>query len=241
MKLRHLAPFVILMAWQAAPFPRDSDPPRRRFSLSLGYAMEQLEDYTPATFNCDGSMNTPERSEQVEVRSAGARADMVTSGGLRVTAFGGSRTTPSSWAAGPFGGVEVAYEGPRFGMGAGVTRGMGTASTYTATSPSLYLRVGHMDAGHFRLELLPATESGVAGLARAGIGFNQGSQDRVGGFVGAGVVPAGGNGQVSLVGFADLSIPTGSVLDLLVRSQIGQGHQYTIWGLGLGARYHFGR
>jgi hypothetical protein len=80
MKVRHLVSIAILLAWQVAPFPGDSTL-SRRFSFSLGYALAQLEDYTPASFNCDGSQATPARTERVNVRSVGARADMVTSGG----------------------------------------------------------------------------------------------------------------------------------------------------------------
>jgi len=73
------------------------------------------------------------------------------------------------------------------------------------------------------------------------MGFNQSRLDRVGGFVGAGVVPAGGNGETSLVAFAHLAIPSSAALDVLVRSQLGRGHRYSIWSLDLGARYRFGR
>jgi hypothetical protein len=233
MKLRHALPFAILLAWQAAP-QRPDTIPRTRVSFSLGYGLASLEDYTPAAFDCNGTQTRPEQSEAVDIRSQGARLDIV-SGSYRVTGFAGHTTSPRSDMVSSFGGFQLAAEGEGVGFGLGLTAGVPRAAELSSEQLNAYLRVGNARRAHLRADYLPPSETfGVASLWRVGIGFDESQSRGVSGFVGGGQLPYG-----SLVGLLDLAVPMPGGLDLLLRGFVGPGHQNPPWGLALGARFTF--
>jgi hypothetical protein len=233
MKLRHLVPFAILMAWQAAPARVDSVP-RSRFSFALAYGQARLEDYTPPQFDCEGNQTSPDRSEVVDVSSVGVKAELVTSGGLRLTAFGGTKTSARPELDGGYGGFQVAWESRWAGLGAGLTTGVPTGiRPVTGPQPNLYLRLGGGNE-HFRFEWLPPGEaSGIGGYVRAGVGFNKSPSGNTNGFAGLSLSPYG-----SVMAFLDTAVPLNGGLDLLLRGQFGPGHKNPPWGLALGVRFN---
>jgi hypothetical protein len=235
MRPRHLAVLAALLAWQAVPERSDTSP-SRRFALSLGYGSGDVEDYHPAQLDCDGNVISPARSERVRVRSVGARADMITRGGLRLTAFGGNTTSDRPGDAGASGGFQMAWEGGFLGIGAGPTVGL-LSSGGPIDHMNLYLRIGRLDGQHFRVEVLGPTETYGLGASevRVGAGVNQGLKHGASGYAGVGV------GTYGPRIFGDFSLPLGSAIDVMARGQVWPGHEFTEWSLGLGARYRFAR
>lgn len=233
MKARHLIPFAVLLAWQVVPVRVDTNPPANHFSISFGYGYAQFED---ASYDCEGNFIS---SERVELRSAGARADMVTSNNLRVTAFGGRMTSNRPDGSGVFGGFQVGKDWKSVGLGGGLTAGVPFVDQYggsdRAARPNVFLRLGNADGTSFRTELLsPSEVFGAVGMARTGVAFHQGSRGGTSAFLGLSVDPF----SVAR-GFADLSISTGPNLDVLLRGEVGGGHWYTPYSLAVGTRYRF--
>jgi hypothetical protein len=236
MKLRHILPFALLFAWQIAPQRPDTTPPRTRVSLSLGYGLASLEDYTAPSFDCYGNQTSPELSEAVDVQSRGGRLDVV-SGTLRMTGFAGHTTSGRSDVAGTFGGFQLATEDQGAGFGLGLTFGAPHAVSSTPTRLNAYLRIGDAQRPHFRADYLPPSEAlGVASLWRAGAEFEASRSGGVSGFIGGGQTPFG-----SAVGLLDLAVPVTGGLDLLLHGLVGPGHKNSPWGLALGARFTVAR
>jgi hypothetical protein len=77
---------------------------------------------------------------------------------------------------------------------------------------------------------------GVVGLARTGVGFNQGWRGGTSGFAGLAILPYG-----SAAAFCDLDIPTAVGVDVLLHGLFGPGHVNQPWSLGLGARVRLPR
>ncbi|MDP3773717.1 MAG: hypothetical protein Q8Q85_05555 [Gemmatimonadales bacterium] len=229
----HLTGFLVLAAWQLAPVQVAPDS-TGRLRLSVAAGAGRYED---ATFDCNGNFVS---AVPVEVRSAGARLDAMVDPSTRLTMYGGVHDADEGWGdgSGGFGGVQIAHEGRRIGIGAGAVK-RGTPSG--VFGPNFYLRLGDAERTHFRLEALPPTETFyLTNVARIGMGFGQGNLRRTGGYVGVGWGPYAE--QLSQgTAFADLDIPAAGNIDLLLRAQAGPGYEVFQWGLAAGMRYHFPR
>jgi len=253
MRAYHLAALLALGFWQAAPVRLAPDS-TGRFRVSAGAGSGQWED---AEFDCEGNLTG---ASPVKVRESGARLDaLFRNRQLRVTVYGGVGRKVIRPGAVPgattiervFGGAQVAGELRNVGAGFGVGRNdlfeneevqverRGLARLHLL--PSAYLRLGNLDQVHFRMDVLPPSETPyLAGLLRVGLGYGQGTVRGVGGFVGLTVSPYADQGKYTL-GVAELQVPAGRHLDLWIRGQAGPGYVYGQRGLMSGVRLNFGR
>jgi len=221
---------MLILALDTLPGTIVPDSSGTRVRIALGFGDAQYEE---KFFDCDGNL---ERTEPVDIQSMGARLD-IAGDKLRASACVGRIESdvpdpdPPEYD-GMFGGLLLAYEGRRVGLGAGFAS-VGGQDGFTW--PSAYLRSGPLEDAHFRLELLPPSEIlGSAAWLRAGVGWNQGWMGGTRGFLGIGVMPYTYVDQLEprLVGEFDL--PVLRRIDLLFRGQIGLGEDRTQWGAGAG-------
>ncbi len=250
MRAYHLAGLVALLFWQVAPVQLESGP-GGRFRLSFAGSSGAWEDYQKAQFNCDGTLNTSERSTVVEMRSVGARADVfLGQGDSRVTVVAGQSHANQPWVgSGNFWGAEVALDGGGVGVGFGV-RHAGDAllpadlrQSERGFSPSLAfsLRLGRTDRLHSVLQYGPLSETpNLAGEIRVGVGYGA---ERKGLSTLWGLVqgPQGLSGGRGLAGFGEMRIPLLAGVDVLLRGVYGPGHKSPHWGVGGGVRVGLGR
>ncbi len=230
MQLRPLLPVAILLAWQAAPMPQAR---RTHVSLSFGYALARFEDYTPEQTDCDGHPISPERSEVLEVQSVGARADVTTPQGLRLTAFAGYANSPRGSASGGFGGAQLGFESRYASLGVGVSAApsellVGGAS---GRAPSIYLRFGDAYKTSFRAEWMGPSETfGAEGAMKVGV--SSAPPGKPGVFVGTAFSP-----YAQVMGFLELTIPAKSGFDVLFKARVGPGHINPPWALAIGTSF----
>ncbi|HEY3279631.1 MAG TPA: hypothetical protein VGJ83_03890 [Gemmatimonadales bacterium] len=226
-----------------APVTQDS---LGRYRLSGGYGGGQWEN---AAFSCEGTLLS---STPVRYRSGGGQIDAWVEPNWRVTAFGGGTThtvgvteaidsassTPYIESYdGAFGGVQVAYEGQRFGAGLGLTRVSGSDGFL---APAPYLRIGNMDKAHFRFDALsPNPAFPTTGWGRIGVGYNKGHLRGTGGFVGFALGPTDYESKLALAG--ELGFPIGGSLSGQVQALGGVGNRVNQWNAGFGLRLDFGR
>ena len=236
---------LLLLLYQTAPVGVQQDS-LGRYRLTFGAAGGQWEN---AEFSCDGSLLS---STPVGYRSAGIQLDQWAAPHVRLTAFGGATgqtvgvtdaNDPNSSAPyiesfeGAFGGVQVAYEGQRFGAGLGVTRVPG-ANGFVA--PATYLRIGNMDRAHFRMEGLgPNPAFPTSGWGRVGVGFNKGHLRGTSGFVGLATGPVDYESKLAFA--AELGVPLNGRLSGQLQGLLGPGQRVMQWNAGFGLRYDFGR
>ncbi|MGD0483539.1 MAG: hypothetical protein ABSB58_02675 [Gemmatimonadales bacterium] len=250
MRAYHVAGFLALLFWQVAPVQVESGP-GGRFRISIAGSSGAWEDYQKAQFDCNGSLNTPERSSVVGMRSVGARADVfLGNGDNRVTVVGGTVRADSAWVgSGTFWGAELALDGGGVGASFGV-RHAGDAllpaelrHSDGGISPSLSfsLRLGRADREHAVLQFGPLSETpNLAGEVRIGLGYGA---ERKGFSTLWGLVegPKGLSGGRGLAGFGEMTIPLTSGVDVLLRGVYGGGHLSPHWGVGGGVRVGWGR
>lgn len=249
MRAYHLAAFVALGFWQAAP----ARLPGERFRFSVAGATGAWEDYTPASFDCEGNETSPAYSSPVSAGSIGARADAFSNDGRRrVTIVAGNSTAGGPTVGhGFFWGAEVAWEGTSIGASAGYRDAGDDLLPRSTDSPgglanlSLSLRTGRLDRVHPRVEWRPLSETpSLAGETRVGLAFGQAGPSQVSGFIGLVLGTLRSSDDVRPAAFGDLGIPipgpTGS-WSLLLRGVYGPGHGTPNWGLGVGLRAAGGR
>ena len=241
MHVRHLVPFVILMAWQAAP--------SGRFRVAFGSgASNYLHDiqWYDSDLNCDYSgcncfespPYTHHGTEDQSYKSTGVQLEAWPSNSIRVTGSAGKANDAL------VGALEVAWEGRWLGLGGGYAH---SSDSIGESGLAGYLRLGKLDGAHLRGELLPPSPIwGVGGWSRVGLGYNLGRGPGTGVFVGV----AKTTGNVGLTEgrqeqaelFADVNVPVlGRTVDLLLRGHLGVGSSSPPlqWGLGAGERVLF--
>jgi hypothetical protein len=236
---------LLLLLYQVAPIPARHDS-LGRYRLTVGAGAGQWEN---AEFSCEGDLlsTTP-----VRYRSGGAQIDAWLDPHLRLTGFGGTTkhtlgATQASDSAylnpyiesydGAFGGVQVAYEGQRFGAGLGAVSVSGPDGF---VAPAPYLRIGNMDHAHFRFDALaPNPAFPTTGWGRVGVGFNKGHLRGRSGFLGLALGPIDYESKLALAG--ELGFPINRWLTGQVQGLAGGGNRIAQWNAGFGLRYHFGR
>ena len=166
MRPRHIAPFLLLFAWQIASTRRPDDRPSRlQFWLGSGVSSFDVDE----NIDCNGRRYV----ETEETDGGGVRVDGWPSPSVRVS---GAVTTMRGTKA-PLG--LVAWEAKAFGAGAGWSGGPDRVGY---EGPSAYLRFGPLDRVHLRAELrTPTSMPGVTGWARAGVAISP-QRHRGGGF-----------------------------------------------------------
>lgn len=237
----HLAAFLALGFWQAAPLRL----PGERFRLAVAGATGEWEDYEPASFDCEGNQTSPEHSAPVSAHSVGARTDaFFTGGSRRVSVVVGNSTSGGPTVGhGFFWGVEMAWEGRRFGGSVGY-RDAGDdllprdpSSSASAANVSFSLRGGRLDAVHYRVEFRPLSETpSLAGEARVGLAFGQTGRGRTSGYLGVVLGSLRSEDDVRPAAFGEFGFPGFATVDLLVRAVYGPGHGTPNWGVGVGVR-----
>lgn len=244
MRAYHIAAFVALGFWQAAPVR----PPGERFRFSVAGATGAWEDYVPAQFDCEGNQTSPAQSSSVSAGSIGARADVFSGDGRRrVTVVAGRSTAGGPTVGhGLFWGAEIGWEGSRVGASAGYRDAGDDLLPHDPDSPgglpnlSLSLRTGRLDRVHTRVEWRPLSETpSLAGETRLGVAFGQAGPRQVSGFVGLVLGSLRLTDDVRPAAFGDLGIPVQGApgsWTILVRGVYGPGHGSPNWGVGVGLR-----
>lgn len=226
---------LLLLLYQAAPVSVHPDS-LGRYRISVGYATGQWED---EEFSCEGELlgATPVRNH-----SAGVQIDAWPDNHVRLTAFGGkasqsageTQTFVESFAGG-YGGVQLAYEGQKVGLGVGVTH-LNTGDPSLQFAP--HLRVGNIDKAHFRMDVMtpnPALPS--VSWARVGVGVNNGHLRGPGGFGGLGFGPFDYNNKAAFLG--ELHYPIARGLTAQMHGLIGPGEKSSQWSFGGGLQLDF--
>lgn len=198
-----------------------------KYRLSLGAS---AGDYEYKSFDCDGSLIN---AGPVQFNNAGAKIE-VWGKKARISVFGGrifSDATETGPVAedyeGTFGGVLVAGEWEKFGLGLGVVNISGGDGFI---APAFYLRGGKLDHLHLQLDLFPPSEiMGNMGWARFGLGTK-----RV--LVGIAMLPFTYVDQFEPRVFAEVQVPFSPRLEFLIGGQLGAGENRAQWGLGSGIR-----
>lgn len=231
MRLGIAAGPLLLLVIQAAPIETHRDS-TGRLRLSAGYGGGQFES---RTYSCQGDLTS---ATPVPYRTMGFQLDGWAGSRSRYTVFGGQLLTNDTRYHGAFGGAAFAWDARRFGVGAGLT---GLAGNDGFLGPTLYLRAGDIDRFHVRADLLyPEPTFGTTGLARLGIGFNQGHLAGVRAFGGLGISPYA-DGHRSGNAFGEVAIPLNRNLDLEVRGAVRSRERYANWGVSGGLRFTLSR
>ena len=220
MRSRHswLAPFA-LFCLQSTPYVVSTDSAGKvRITFGGG-----LGSYVERPVGCNGEVLG---SRDIPFQQVGGQADVWISPALRVTGYGGALFAAgdqhdaggvfSTPYEGGYGGALMAWESRAVGIGGGVSifPVMDRYSPGPTVRPAVYLRLGRMEAAHFRMDWLGPSGSGAPPrLVRIGVGFGQGHERTIGGFLGLGLFPFPRNeGSFGVVG--DLMVPVSQSLDL---------------------------
>lgn len=232
MNTRILAGPALVLLYQLAPVDIEPDPVGR-YRLTFGYGAGQFEH---RQLNCAGDVVS---AAPVDFRSLGVQADAWPANALRLTGFGGLEGPGHEEL---FGGLQAAGEARYVGLGLGVSRSLYAVGDEQGTVyPSVYLRLGDLDGAHFRMDFWhPNPTFGATGVARLGIGFNQGRMSGASGFLGMSVGPYGDESHVGGL-FGELYFPLAGGLDLLTAGSWRPSHSYADYGLALGARLNLSR
>jgi hypothetical protein len=235
MRLSLLRGPMLLLLWQTAPvsFQQDS---AGRVQIALGYGAGQFEQ---RDLSCAGDVLS---ANAVPFTARGAQIDAWPATAVRITAVGGALTSGEQTVG--FGGFQVALEGPGAGIGLGAAALPWSAldQDLGRIMPSLYLRAGSRDGGHFRIDLAPPTPTpGATGdLLRMGIGVNQGLRHGVRGFFGVSVSPLFDESHVGGI-FGELEFPVTRQLDLGLAGSWRSSETYDDAAARALVRYHLGR
>jgi hypothetical protein len=230
-----LAGPLILLAWQAAPIAVQSDS-TGRVRISVGYGAGQ---YEARHYNCAGELIG---ADPHQISSGGVQVDAWPERRLRVSGFAGR--VADEGVSGAFGGFQGAVEGQIVGLGLGYVWVPGTDPLYSNRQayPSVYLRLGDIDAPHFRFDLGPPSAAYPGtGWLKMGIGFNQGHLRRTSGYFGLGLGGIGPDtdGEVGVGPYVDLILPAWREFDLALGGAWRPSRQYNDWSLTVGGRYAF--
>jgi len=227
--------FLALFAWQVAPVAVVPDSTGRvRLSVATGTG-----EWENASFDCEGRVTD---AISVPSRSTGGRLDLHLDDGLsHITVVGGRTWTDDPlMAQGAYFGGLYAAEVQKAGVALGVIR-RGRASGDTEIRPTFLLRLGDVDRAHLRFDIYPASETPtLSGDLRVGVGFGQGRRRKLSGFVGLGRGPYQEKAEQSVL-TADLGVPVGGFLDVLLRGYLGgRSTDARQWGAGAGLRLNLG-
>lgn len=229
---------VCLSTLMAAQLPvavvRDSSD-RLQISLVTGAA-----EYESKHFGCYGELLGV---YPVDLTSTGARVDYwPDNGSIRISGALGRTGEQSSDPelndlAGPYGGIQVAWEGRDVGVGLGLA---GISGKDGLLMPSTYLRLGGLEATHFQMDILPPSESlGTTGWCRMGVGFGE-RDGGAGGLVGVSVFPFSYGERMEPRLSGDFHFPVSRRVDILTRGLIGPGKHRAQWAAGAGLRLNVG-
>jgi hypothetical protein len=229
---------LLLLLYQAVPVGATRDSVGR-YRLTVGFGAGQWENQE---FDCNGQLVS---ARKVPFSTGGAQLDAWVDRHVRITGFGGGfKPTPDTDSAGftfvqdyegPFGGAQVAYEGHYFGLGAGV---IGISGYDGGAYPSFYLRGGSINSFHLRADVFPPTPTlGSTGWGRVGVGYRDGHQRRLSGFLGVAIPPLYSEEGMFT---GSVSVPLAGRVALRADAIVGGGKQYSQGGVAVGIRYDFG-
>ena len=224
MNINTTSAFTLLGVWALLPPVVVQSNEDGKWSIEVGAGAGQ---YEVVTRSCSGDVLS---TRPVEFVTGGAVVEYEVSN-VRFDLFGGNTSVQGEFDRdGLFFGGLVAYEGPGFGLGAGVV------SLPSGTVPSMYLRAGTRDGVHFRTDFLaPNPTPGVTGLFRAGLGFPIGSTRALAGFSafrGLDLDEASDWGGV----FAEVGVPLGRVLEARLAGSVHFPEEQADWAVGIGLR-----
>jgi hypothetical protein len=219
----------------AVPLPVEIVPDsggRIHISLAVGRA-----SYEAKEFDCSGNIL---QTGKVDISSAGGRLDLDVGHTTRITVHGGTLSWQDPLDCevsydGPVLGAQLAHEGERFGIGAGLVR---FTRRDDGVSPSIYLRFGRLAETACRLEFMPPEPAfGSVGWLRLGLVHEMARARRTGWLAGLSVAPYTYPDAFEPRAFADVRLPIVGGLDLLAGAQIGPGHDQAQWSVTTGLRW----
>ena len=236
MRLGMIMPAALILLADTVPGtlkPDSSETGQTQYRVGLGYGVGQYED---KSFSCEGQLLN---ARPVDLRGGGGLLEL-RHRKFRASGFLGSiaydRGNPGY--EGTYGGLVLAAEWDKFGIGGGIG---GVSGTEATALPSVYLRVGPLDSWHGRLEFLPPTENlASTGWFRLGLAKRRGFEPGWGGAMGFSFGPYSYPGdEFQPRFFGDLDVPTSSEGPLYVtlRMQIGPGSDRTNWSASAGLRF----
>jgi len=234
MQLRHVVPFLLLLAWQSAPTPGPRERPgaiRLLVGLGVSSADYQYWGWEGSTCDCP-SCGYPEIEKgRDQSSSVGVGADVWVSPTARVSAAAGASGMEHGGSRPAFAAGLVAWEGAWLGAGAG----WATAAERAAPGgPAAYLRVGPLDGPQLRADLrAPTVTPGVGGWARAGIASGSGRHGEPVFFIGVGAVEVAQDTIYQYETPAPLLVARPA---FVADASIGLGRNWDLFG-----RLHFGR
>ena len=219
---------ILLLVWEFAPISLAQDS-LGNHRVTFGYGTGQFED---RSLSCAGEVLT---ADPIRYQEVGSQVDLW-SRHARFTLYNG-RHFGDRFNDGLFGGAAVAWEGQYVGLGTGVAAM--SAASHRFTGPSFYVRLGNMDRAHFLLDVLPPTPvRGMAGLARAGVGFNRGHLRGRSGRLGIDL-PLHYD-WAYLYGFSgEWLLPVTRTADVTLQGRWGPSEEHASWGAGVGVRFTF--
>ena len=239
-RLHRYRGMAVLLLWQA-PSPvhvlRDDN---SRLHLSFGAARGVYEDITPIPgIGCEGEPTTTHEGHEAKYREKGVAVEVWPSDQMRASVSYGRLTSDSAAWRGAFGAIQVAYEGPRLGLGAGYgSMGSEAPDGENHSQLSGYARVGRADGWHGRFDTYaPQATLGATGQTRLGVGYNLGNRRGAAGFAGLATChfcQGSMTNNTSL--FIDARIPTIRQFDVTASILFGGGLDYGNWAVGVGGR-----
>lgn len=218
---------LLLLLWQLAPLDGRSD---GRLRVDVGVGTGFFGYATRNGFGCAG--------EPVQTRVPGRYSSVAVAGEywatdrVRFTAVLGSISDETGALDGNLGGVAGSFERERFGIGLGLSAFGGAEGSIV---PAIALRAGRLNRPHLRADYgFPSATMGLSGLARVGLGVNQGRTRGIRLFVGGALTPA--TDTTGSVGFlAQAGLPIGRKLGISLQTLLsGSNEGKTMYSLGMG-------
>jgi hypothetical protein len=228
---------ALLLLWQTAPVQVGLDEVGK-FRVALGWSAGKYEDQQ---FNCAGDVTS---RAPVRWRSAGATGTVWPERQLRVSGTLGfmDASSDSAWAhlhEGWYGGILLAREGEKFGIGGGLFTIPRRNDEAAPVDVALYLRFGRQDGVHFRMEGPEMSRPGGPPGGRLGIGYGYGLSQRPRLFVGLGLRPMPDNWNDPPGLLIELGIPMGNFRPMIAASLRANEGQ-TDWEVGMGVEVRLG-
>ena len=227
--------FAFIALWQAAPVVVEQDSTGR---VQIHFAGGGGQ-YEQITTTCEGDVLDVQRRGYT---GGGGGAQVWLVDWARLNAFATVLSTGTPPADDVYSGEEafgglgvgalLALEFRYVGVGLGIAR-----FDELEALPMPYLRAGNIDGVHLRADAMSAEgTSTMNGLARLGLGYNQGHLRGTRAFVGIAGCHAGCDGNAPL-GFIEMATPIADRWDVRVAGLAGPGTENAEFGLTLGVTW----
>lgn len=241
MRWRAMGGPMVLAIWQFAPVTTAQDS-LGNVRIAFGYGGGRFEQ---TVVSCEGDVAGAGRASY---STGGLAVDAWPSDRFRLTGFGTRLTIDDdidqSGSGGflypetiDFYGFQMAYEGPRFGLGLGTMRSKGVS--IQPPRINTYMRIGDIDGVHYRADYNnPSPLFGTLGTLRAGVERNTGHLRGTSWFAGLATCHFCGE-TTDFSAFGELRLPFAGPFHVTAQGLVGSGHDGAVasWGIGLRASF----